>query len=232
MAIGDFNAILSSDDKKEVISQVTDVTGWLHHQNFSDFVKENWSFDGNMTNAIVGFTDKLKSCNKCVYGHINQRKRQLMHKLAKTQLALDLSSFKSLFHQEILIREELDNVLHHEEMLWKQKSRCEWLTLGDRNTSYFHRRTVQRRNFNKITALRDTDGDWIFDPEILKTEAVRFFQKLYGENPGLLGTMPSSAFPILNTEDADFLERNVTNEEIKVTLFNMTPLKAPGSDGF
>ncbi|XP_017620894.1 uncharacterized protein LOC108465094 [Gossypium arboreum] len=157
MAIGDFNAILSSDDKKEVISQVTD---------------------------------------------------------------------------EILIRKELENVLHHEEMLWKQKSRCEWLTLGDRNTSYFHRRTVQRRNFNKITALRDTDGDWIFDPEILKTEAVRFFQKLYGENPGLLGTMPSSAFPILSTEDADFLGRNVTNEEIKVTLFNMAPLKALGSDGF
>ncbi|KAH1031095.1 hypothetical protein J1N35_043269 [Gossypium stocksii] len=44
---------------------------WLHHQNFSEFVKNNWSFNGNMTSAITEFTDKLKRWNKCVYGHIS-----------------------------------------------------------------------------------------------------------------------------------------------------------------
>ncbi|KAA3479930.1 Retrovirus-related Pol polyprotein LINE-1 [Gossypium australe] len=153
-------------------------------------------------------------------------------KLSKIQTVLNLSGSKTLFHQEILIREELENILHHEEILWKQKLRCEWLNLGDRNTSYFHKLTVQRRNFNKITALRDSDGDWIFDPETLKTEVVKFFQNLYVENPGSLGTLPPSAFPSLNTEDADFLGKNVTNEEMRVALFDMASLKAPGSDVF
>ncbi|KAK5771935.1 hypothetical protein PVK06_048191 [Gossypium arboreum] len=44
--------------------------------------------------------------------------------------------------------------------------------------------------------------------------------------------MPLSAYPSLSNEDVDFLGRNVTNEEIKATLFHMAPLKALGSDGF
>ncbi|KAH1082621.1 hypothetical protein J1N35_022382 [Gossypium stocksii] len=133
---------------------------------------------------------------------------------------------------EVSARDELENILHHEEMLWKQKSRREWLNLGDRNTSYFYKRTVLKRNFNKITALCNVNGKWIFDPEILKTEVVNFLQNLYGENLGSLGPIPPNAFPWLNSEYADFLERGVTNEEIRLPLFDMAPLKAPSNDGF
>ncbi|KAH1039539.1 hypothetical protein J1N35_041282 [Gossypium stocksii] len=89
-----------------------------------------------------------------------------------------------------------------------------------------------RRKFNKITALRNVDGEWIFDSEALKTKAVKFFQNLYGENPGPLRPLPPNAFPKISSEDVDFLEKGITNEEIKSVLFDMAPLKAPGSDGF
>ncbi|XP_016755376.1 uncharacterized protein [Gossypium hirsutum] len=89
-----------------------------------------------------------------------------------------------------------------------------------------------RRKFNKITALRGAYGNWVFDQDTLKSEAVNFFQKLYGEDPGSVGNLPRSAFPGLNSEDVDFLEQNVTNEEIKVFLFDMALFKTPGSDGF
>ncbi|KAK5843110.1 hypothetical protein PVK06_005545 [Gossypium arboreum] len=90
------------------------------------------------------------------------------------------------------IREELENVLSHEEQLWKQKSRCDWLKLGDRNTKFFHSRTINRRKINRITTLRNTNGDWLYDPDEIQQEAVNFFQKLYGENPGRSGEMPPS----------------------------------------
>lgn len=93
------------------------LAGWLKHHNFSDFVKENWSFDGNMINAITGFTDRFKNWNKCVYGHISQKKRLLMHKLSKVQNVVDLSRPNSLRHQEFEIREELESILYHEEIL-------------------------------------------------------------------------------------------------------------------
>ncbi|KAK5774661.1 hypothetical protein PVK06_042517 [Gossypium arboreum] len=99
------------------------LAGWLQHHNFSDFVKENWSFDGNMTNAIVGFTDRLKNWNNCVYGHISQRKCRLMHKHSNVQRVVDLSGSNSLRHKEFMIREELESIFYHEEIFWKQKSR-------------------------------------------------------------------------------------------------------------
>ncbi|KAK5775449.1 hypothetical protein PVK06_043343 [Gossypium arboreum] len=133
---------------------------------------------------------------------------------------------------EVIVHDKLENILHHEEMLWKQNSKCKWLNLGDLNTSYFHRRMVLRKNFNKITALCNTDGEWIFDPEVLKTKMVNFFQNFYGENPCPLGFLPPNAFPRLSTEDVDLLGRGVTNEEIRAALFDMATLKAPGSDGF
>ncbi|KAH1064452.1 hypothetical protein J1N35_029439 [Gossypium stocksii] len=70
------------------------------------------------------------------------------------------------------------------------------------------------------------------DRAALKAEVVNFFQNLYGENPGSFRNMLPSAFSGLSTEDADFLERNVMKEEIKVALFDMAPLKAPSSYGF
>ncbi|KAH1072669.1 hypothetical protein J1N35_024997 [Gossypium stocksii] len=125
-----------------------------------------------MTSAIEVFAAKLKEWNKCVYGHISQRKRQLTHKLAKTH--------------------------------------------------------GLRRNFNKNIALHNTDGDWIFDPKALKTEAIKFFQNLYGENPSPLGNIPPNGFSRLNSEEIYLLKRDIKDEEIKAALFDMAPLKAPG----
>lgn len=110
--------------------------------------------------------------------------------------------------------------------------RCEWLKLGDRNTSYFHRRTIQRRKFNKTTTLHSADGEWVFNQDTLKSEVVNFFQKLYGEDLGPFGNLPQSAFLGLKSEDVDFLGRNVTNEKIKAAIFDMAPFKAPSSNGF
>ncbi|KAL1149450.1 hypothetical protein V6Z11_A10G191700 [Gossypium hirsutum] len=135
------------------------LAGWLHHQNFPEFVKHNWRFNGNLVSTMEELTNKLQEWNKGVYGHITHRKRKLLHKLARIQHALDFSGSNSLSQQEALVRDELEDILHHEEILWKQKSRCEWLNFGDRNTSYFYRRTIMRKKFNKITALRNAEGD-------------------------------------------------------------------------
>lgn len=54
---------------------------------------------------------------------------------------------------------ELERVLDDEEILWKQKSRTDWLMLGDRNTKYFHSQASRRRKVNQIKALRLKDGE-------------------------------------------------------------------------
>ena len=49
-------------------------------------------------------------------------------------------------------------MLFKEEALWAQKSRCQWLSQGDKSTRYFHLSTLARRRRNTILALKDDEG--------------------------------------------------------------------------
>ncbi|KAH1107948.1 hypothetical protein J1N35_011716 [Gossypium stocksii] len=85
-------------------------------------------------------------------------------------------------------------MLHHEEILWKQKARCDWLVFGDRNIRFFHRRTPQRRKQNRILALKNQEGKGVMDDEELKQEAVNFYRKLYGEQSRRIGRPEQAGF--------------------------------------
>lgn len=62
---------------------------------------------------------------------------------------------------------------------------------------------------------------------------MEFFERLYGETPHYsLRGIPNFDFPKLSSSEVTFLESDITNEEIKRALFDMAPLKAPGSDGY
>lgn len=50
-----------------------------------------------------------------------------------------------------------------EEDFWIQRSRQLWLSLGDRNTGYFHASTRARRVKNNITVLEDNEGKAVYD---------------------------------------------------------------------
>lgn len=130
------------------------------------------------------------------------------------------------------VRNEMKNMLEHEDLLWKQKARCDWLQLGDCNTKFYHSRTIRRRKFNRITTLRLDNGDWCFDQDILQSKAVEFFEWLYGEAFPILSSSSNFDFPRLTFTEIKFLNEAVSNEEIKKALFDMAPLKASGSDGF
>lgn len=119
-------------------------------------------------------------------------------------------------------------ILDQEELLWRSKSRQERLGEGDRNTSYFHRSVTIRRATNRIMCLRDEVGNDILEPECIKTHILTFYRNLYSlEQLSCLRRRP---------EYDDFITKSIKysslNKEICCALFDMKPLKAPGSDGF
>jgi hypothetical protein len=46
-----------------------------------------------------------------------------------------------------------------EESFFKQKAKIQWLSLGDQNTSYFHKSVNGRQNRNKLLSLTREDGE-------------------------------------------------------------------------
>ncbi|KAK8701867.1 hypothetical protein V6N13_020245 [Hibiscus sabdariffa] len=73
-------------------------------------------------------------------------------------------------------------LLHYEELLWRQKSCSDWIQLGDRSTSYFHKKAKIRKVRNRITSLKISDGSWCDDEVILKDEAVAYYKSLFSLN--------------------------------------------------
>ncbi|KAL4385985.1 hypothetical protein GQ457_09G013820 [Hibiscus cannabinus] len=76
---------------------------------------------------------------------------------------------------------ELENLLDQEELIWRQKSRIDWISQGDRNTSYLHRKAKQRKIRNCIVSLQLPDGSWCDDEQILRTQAASFFRSLFSD---------------------------------------------------
>ncbi|KAL4377190.1 hypothetical protein GQ457_02G016170 [Hibiscus cannabinus] len=80
---------------------------------------------------------------------------------------------------ETQLQADLEQTLDQEELLWKKKSCSDWISFGDRNTSYFHKKAIINRRWNRITSLQLESGEWCSDEAALCDAAGSFFQKLY-----------------------------------------------------
>ncbi|KAA3465252.1 LINE-1 reverse transcriptase isogeny [Gossypium australe] len=79
--------------------------------------------------------------------------------------------------------------------------------------------SYDKKKFNRILSLRDRNGEWCSNQDILQSETVSTSKQ---------GNLPNIRFPRLKPSEIKFLEGEITYEEIKRALFDMAPLKAPG----
>jgi hypothetical protein len=124
-----------------------------------------------------------------------------------------------------------------EEAFLKQKSRNQWLQLGDQNNSFFHRSLKVQQAKNTITHLWDEQGNRVEDVEQIKQEAKNFYKKLLGTDQMMFNESKAARIrqliPIaIPVDKASLLEKEITEEEIRGTLFSMKANKNPGPDGF
>lgn len=118
-------------------------------------------------------------------------------------------------------------------MYWHQRSRVNWLQLGDQNTSFFHHTTLQRRKFNRICRIQDDNGAWLDSEKEITKYFSYYFKKLFISNG------PQDWVEVLDFVDnlvtADINEhliRSVTLQEVKATVFDLGATKAPGPNSF
>ncbi|KAL0303026.1 UNVERIFIED_CONTAM: putative mitochondrial protein [Sesamum radiatum] len=85
-----------------------------------------------------------------------------------------------------MMKSELEELLAREELLWKQRSKAEWLREGDKNTAYFHARANERRKRNMISSLQSEEGCFTSDRENIQDIILRHFKTVYSStNPDL-----------------------------------------------
>ncbi|KAK8669377.1 hypothetical protein V6N13_106809 [Hibiscus sabdariffa] len=202
--------------------------GWLSHDDFPRLVQDNWKPSEDIVDTIKNFTKAAMVWNDTVFGYIGTKKRILIARLRGIQKALCTRRNQFLVSLETSLLLYLECLLDQEELLWCQKSRSEWITHGDRNTRYFHRRATCRRQKNCIRALKLNSGDWTYDDSTLKSEAVSFFTQLFSIDRDILVSFTTRAnFQRIPSSMHADLDAIPTQQEIRDALFDMAPLKSP-----
>jgi len=133
----------------------------------------------------------------------------------------------------------LFNLINHhkiwqrEETYLAMRSRIQWLREGDKNTKFFHATTIQRRQRNRISMLKDEHLGWIRDSTQLKCITQTYFEQLY-RSIGFRDYQPvlTQCHQVIIADMNAILTAVVTREEVKQAAFQLGANKAPGPDGF
>ncbi|XP_020211577.1 uncharacterized protein LOC109796303 [Cajanus cajan] len=152
---------------------------WLTHVNFKEVVKQSWRINGSWNDRVQHIQKACLDWNRSVFGNVFFQKRKLLRRLHGISRTLYSGPNKFLENLQTKLWQELEMVLHREEVIWFQKSRCKWLTMGDRNTRFFHGSTIVRRRKNRITKIINDEGEWITEQPELESFVTGFYKELF-----------------------------------------------------
>ena len=107
--------------------------------------------------------EKIKNCRSALVGWskitFGQSRNTLQEKL---RILEELTRENTIAHWEEIrrVKDEINTILYHDELHWRQRSRSVWLKAGDKNTQFFHQRASHRRRKNNILGIFYGDGVW------------------------------------------------------------------------
>jgi hypothetical protein len=104
--------------------------------------------------------DRFKVWNKQSFGVLD---KQILVK--KEELRRAQENIHSL--QDVLteskLREQLEDLMDCEQIMWAQKAKKDWDLKGDRNTKFFQAVVRARQRRNQISQIKTQDNKWLSD---------------------------------------------------------------------
>ena len=165
------------------------------------------------------------------FGEREKKLKQIMNQLER----LKQSCVQYNSGEEIKKLEgQIHDILIDEEIFWKQRSRAEWLKVGDKNTKYFHYKASSRKKKNRIWGIENGSGSWTDKAEEVEYEFCEYFAKLFTTSQPSqeeISAALEGITPRVSEAMNEQLEQPFTLEDITEALAQMSPTKAPGPDG-
>ncbi|KAK1318896.1 hypothetical protein QJS10_CPB04g01152 [Acorus calamus] len=138
---------------------------------------------------------------------------------------------QDLIHIENRARDSYKALFSSEESMIRQKSRQNWLQLGDSNTAFFYASFVGRKARNTLRRVSLPNGDTSNDPSTVKAYTVNNFTQLLNQSHSA-GMAQMDFKTKLSSLEAAQLITEVTGKEIYSTLKQMKANGSSGPDGF
>lgn len=154
-------------------------------------VSDTWT-----TNREILVEQQISRCRRAIIQWNKKKHKNRQKIIAKKQAELEQPMFYPTSKAECIyaINSELALAYKVEEDFWRQKSRHLWLSIGDKNTGYFHASTTKRRFINNITVIKDNEGKASYKKnKITETINNYFTQNIY------LPTWKKSGYSLAST---------------------------------
>nr|GEW31330.1 hypothetical protein [Tanacetum cinerariifolium] len=196
----------------------------------------NRNVDGHIMFQVVS---KIKSLNKPLrklvhdHGNFHDRVSKLRAELDEVQKTLDLDMNNQILREEESVYVEAFNEAKlDEERFLKQKAKIEWLDVGDSNSAYFYIAVRSRNQRSRIEVVLNSDNIKVSGPSILDV-FVSHYEMFLGSNMSCVDLNIDGLFH--NKVSGMFyldMVREVSDDEIKNTMFGIRDDRAPGPNGF
>lgn len=166
-----------------------------------------------------------------MYGNLAHKKKRCRARLDGIQQKLSVRPSRFLTNLESKLQEEYAEIALLEAEYWRQKSHLNWITLGEKNSRYFHRTLCKQRRRKSIECLKFGSDRWVVEKSELCQKVRDFYVNLYADRPSRNQLDFRFDFLTLSHNDSIFLNRPVSENEIEVVVFQMGSHKAPRPDG-
>lgn len=145
-------------------------------------MKHAWRQSDSWNTNIARLTSRLIQWNQDVYGNHFKRKRRLLDRLEGIDRALFQGPNERFFQLKKELWTQYNSILDQEEAYWFQQARSQWIRLGDRNTRYFHQKSLVRRRSNRIEALLNEHDEWVYAEVDIQQALISYFHKLFSSD--------------------------------------------------
>ncbi|KAL9690903.1 hypothetical protein QQ045_011315 [Rhodiola kirilowii] len=181
------------------------------------------------------FKNVVKHGLKNYRGDMNIRVDQHRQKLLSVQGDLAANPECDVLRcNEVQTLLEFRKLLRYQFIFNCQRARLNWAKEGDLNSRYFHSVIKGRRAKNAIRCLKMEGGEFSFDPGIIKTQLVKYFEDSFNGSFSRthINQAEMSAGLSVKDDDCAGLVRSASFNEITRIVKSLLSCKAAGPDGF
>ncbi|GKA67000.1 hypothetical protein Tco_0766808 [Tanacetum coccineum] len=203
------------------------------HDKFSDVVKDVWDqhiCGFHMFRVVKKLKCLKKPLRKLLYekGNLHANVVRIRADLDSIQASLDVDPFNATLREaEAKCVVEFNQAVLLEERLLKQKAKVQWLAEGDANSAYFHKAVKSRTSRSRIDVITNSEGV-VFQNSSVPDAFVSHYEAFLGCTGE---TGPFNSVDLfksrLNEQDALYMVREVSFQEVKDALFSMGDDKSP-----
>lgn len=207
----------------------------MNLEGYSEAVDQCWNSPAQGT-AMFRLNSKLCLVNgmtkQWLYGQSSMRYQISAASdltVAAENLAADPNN-SQLQQAKLDAKDKLLQLQARDEEDCRQRSRIDWLKLGDSNSSFFSKMAKDHTLCNSRLCDVDSQGRVMTTREELAAEVIEFYSELFRERSM---TDEHCWFPCLVTDDMNlWLYRLPPEEEVARNFSSLAPNKSPGPDGF